>query len=119
MPKFDNVFHGFEVLNMEFSKLTLAEFYALHQVATTKVRLRENAVSYQATKKKRKDTACKTLLREKEKEIEAREQSRLALTKSIKSMVTKFPPEAGQEDEYSVARVGCLSKIMVKLKKQV
>ena len=76
-------------------------------------------VSYQVTKKKRKVIVCKTLLREKEQEIEARDQSRIALAKSIKSMVTKFPHKAGQEDEDSVSRVSCLSKIMVELKKQV
>ena len=34
-------------------------------------------------------------------------------------MIAKFPLEAGQEYEDSITRVGCLSKIMVELKKQV
>ena len=50
IPEFDNVVHGFEVINMDFSKLTLDEVYVVQQVAATEVRLRENAALYQATK---------------------------------------------------------------------
>ena len=119
MPEFDDVVHGFEILNMEFSKITLAELYVVQEVAAIEVRLKENAVSYQETKQIRNATMRKTLLREKEQKIEAREQSRLALAESIKGAVVEFPLEAGQEDEDSVTRVGHLSKIMVELKKKV
>ena len=73
MPELENVGHGFETLNMELYKPMLDEVYAMDWVATSKVQLRENAVSYQVTKQKRKAIVRKTLLIEKELEIEARE----------------------------------------------
>ena len=42
-------------------------------------------------------TTRKTLLREKEQEIEDREQSRFAFIDAIKSMATEFPPKVGQK----------------------
>ena len=74
---------------------------------------------YQVTKKKRKTSLRNTHHRENEQEIEARENNRLALAKSIKGVVAEFPPKVGQVNEDSVTKVGLLSKIMVELKKQV
>ena len=59
---------------MDFSKLTLAEVYAVQQEVATDICLRENAATYQVTKQKRKVIARKTLLREKEQEIMVWEQ---------------------------------------------
>ena len=64
-------------------------------------------------------TAHKTLLIEKEQEIEAHEQSWVVLAEAIKGTVAKFPTEASQEDEDSAAKVVRLSWIAVELKKQV
>ena len=71
--EYDDVVQGFEMLSINFSKLTLVEFYAVQQEAATEVHIRENAMSYHKTKQKRKAIACKTLLREKEQEIVVRE----------------------------------------------
>ena len=75
--------------------------------------------SYQETKKKRKDKECKTLLREKQQEIEAREQIELTHVESIKEAVTEFPLKEGQEDADIDANVACMSQIATDLRKQV
>ena len=90
---FDNVVHGFETLYMDFSKLMLAEVHTFQHAAVTKIRIRENALAYQTTKMKRKEKERKTLLREKEQEIEARENSRITLAEAIKEAVAEFPLE--------------------------
>ena len=66
MPKFDNVFHEFETIYMELSKLTLSEVYVVQHAGETEIRIWENALAYQETKKKTKAKERKTLLREKE-----------------------------------------------------
>ena len=76
-------------------------------------------MAYQATKKQRKEKIHKVLLREKEQEIEACEQSRLALAKAIKSVVAKFLMEEGQEDKDAVVKVGRLSWIGTDLRKHL
>ena len=68
---FDHVIHEFDTLSMGFSKLTLDKIYFVQHVAATKIWIWENALVYQETKQKRKAKKCKTLLREKEQEIEA------------------------------------------------
>ena len=50
MPANDDMVQVFKTLTIVFSKLTLVEVYVVQQVAVTEVRLRENAVAYQATK---------------------------------------------------------------------
>ena len=54
---------------------------------------------------------CITLLVEKEQEILAREQNHIRLVDSIKSSIVSFPPEAGKEDEDSLAKVTKIVKI--------
>ena len=58
------------------------------------------------------------LLCEKEQEIEACEQRRLALDEAIEDAVTKFPLEEGQEDAYAAAKVAWLSRIAIDIRKQ-
>ena len=74
-------------------------------------------MAYQATKKTRKEKEHKFLLKEKDQEIVAREQSRCTLAEAMKSAIAEFPPEEGQEDEDSAAKVSWLSQIAVQLKK--
>ena len=71
----------------------------------TKVQLRENFVAYHATKQQRKAKVPKALLMDKEQEVIMHDQSRVSLTKTIKNVVTEFPPEARQEYEDSAAKV--------------
>ena len=91
MPKFDNVVHGFETLYMDFSKITLAEVYNFEHATVTEIQIYENALAYQETKQKTKVKEWKNLLREKEKEIEAREQSWIRIVEAIKELVIEFP----------------------------
>ena len=88
--EYDDVVHEFGTISTYFSKLMLGEVYSIEHVAMTKIRIRENALAYQATKQTRKTKIRKPLLHEKEQEIEAREQSRLALAEAIKITVTDF-----------------------------
>ena len=44
------------------------------------------------------------------------EQSRVTLVNSIGNAIAEFPPEAGQEDEDSMAKVTRLAKIMQDLR---
>ena len=76
-------------------------------------------VAYQAAKNTRKEKERKVLLKEKDQDIEACEQSRLTLEESIKSAVEKFLIEEGQEYEDSTAKVGQLSWIAMEIRKQV
>ena len=54
---------------------------------------------------------CITVLVEKEQEILTCEKNRLALAKTIKSVIEEFPPKASQEDEDSTAKVARLMHI--------
>ena len=69
-PKFDHVVHEFGTLTLDFSKLMLGEVYAIQHVVATEIRIRENALAYQATKQKRKEKSHNTLLHQKYQEIE-------------------------------------------------
>ena len=71
--EYDGVMKALGMLMLDFSKLSLAEVYFIQHAATTKLHIMENALSYQATKKKKKGKECKVLLKEKEPEIEAHE----------------------------------------------
>ena len=82
-PEFDNVIHGFEMLYMDLSKLMLAKVYDVQHAVATKIQIQENS----GNQEERKEKECKTLLREKEQEIEAKEQSQLTLVESIKEAV--------------------------------
>ena len=44
-------------------------------------------------------------MKEKEQEIEVHDRICTALAETIKSAITEFPPEAGQEDEDSTNKV--------------
>ena len=65
---FDDMVKEFTTLQIDFSKLSLGEFYEIQQVAMMEIRLRKNAVSYQETKQQRNSKQCKALLKEREKE---------------------------------------------------
>ena len=54
---------------IDFSKLSLEEVYNIQQGVVFEIWLRENAISYQATKQQRKEKLCKALLKEKEQEL--------------------------------------------------
>ena len=79
MCEFDDVIQVIGTLSLDFSKLALAKVYSIQHVATTELHMREIALSYQALKKTRKEKERKVLLREKDQEIEAWEQSKLTL----------------------------------------
>ena len=98
---------------MDFSKITLDKSYVVKQATAIEIRFRENVVMYQETKQKRKETTHKTLLREKEKEILAHEQIRVALAQAIKGTVVEFPLEVSQEDDDSASKVSRLLQIAV------
>ena len=57
-------------MHLDFSKLPLSEVYELQQEAVSEIRLRENDVAYQETKQQRKVKAHKSLLKEKEQELQ-------------------------------------------------
>ena len=63
---FDDVVNYFSTLQLDFPKLHLSEVYEVQQEGATKMRLRENVVSYQETKQQNKAKACKELLKKKE-----------------------------------------------------
>ena len=71
--EYDDVIKEMGMLALDFSKLALADVYAIQHAATTKIHIRENNLAYKATKKTRKRKECKALLRKKEQEIEAHE----------------------------------------------
>ena len=47
---FDDIVKDFDTLDIKLSKLALSEVYGFQQAVTLKIWLRENVVSYQATK---------------------------------------------------------------------
>ena len=63
--EYDDVIHEFGTLSIDFAKLTLGEVYVIQLAAATEIRIRENALAYQATKQTRKEEIRKALLREK------------------------------------------------------
>ena len=92
-------------MHIDFSKLSLSEVYGLQQETASKIQLRENVIAYQETKQQRKAKVHKALLKDKEQEIVAHDNSRVSLIETIKILVAKFPLEADQEDEYLEAKV--------------
>ena len=84
-------------------------------------------------REKKKAKVCKALLNEKEQEIHGHidilaerkqeilvhEQNHLTLAETIKSVIAEFPPEVGQEDEDSTAKVIRLANIVQDLQQQV
>ena len=68
---FGDVTHDFKTLIIDFSKLTLVEVYVVHHGATTRIRIQENDLAYQAKNQTIKEKRRKDLLQKNEKEIEA------------------------------------------------
>ena len=101
-----------------FSKLTLIKVYVVHHGATTRIRIQENDLAYQAKNQTIKEKRRKDLLQKNEKENEAQEKIQLALDEALSSAVAMFLAEEGQEEIDRVAKVLRLSQIAIDLKKK-
>ena len=97
----------------------MAEVYAIQHVAVTEIGIREKSLAYQGKKATRKEKECKVLLRQKEDEIKAQEQDRLALKESISCAIIEFPAEEYQEEVDTNGKIVRLSRIAIDLRKHV
>ena len=51
VPEYDDVFQEFGTLSLDFSKITLSEVYGIQHATATEIRIHENTLAYQDTKK--------------------------------------------------------------------